>query len=526
MPQTKLFSQVLEHDNAIRVARALTRLSVKTSSSEEADDVATTCTYFAWARCCQWDPCSDAQHKRNRRRLQSNLPPPSPKPPRRKVPGGPLVALSMVSAARRFQLGSSQSRHVLSKPSFPPPLLPSSYLTTQGFRKTRSPRAVQPLQRRQFHATPTGRAAMLTGPVIAYFFHSTRTLLTALPMLWRWQWFAKQPKLMWSLASLPILGVAALIGLAYEEHPFTDRSRFMFIDEPTELQWAADSYPALMSQHRDHLLPASHPDHKLLGDIASELLRIVGPIRQWNLHVIDDDSVVNAFVTPKGDIFVYTGLLRTAEDEDAVAAILAHELAHVLSRHGAEKMGFQYLARLGWDFVHSLIYTLTVNLPMIGDLAGRGLDVSKDMLTSLPYSRMCEKEADTIGMYLMSVAGFDPQAAVLFWSNMSEQRPGSTKCAEFLSDHPSHKNRADDLKVHLPGAQEVYRSRLEIANKVRDARLHLVSNALSERTMDEHNRSLFTALREALGAHHPALRERKLARELAQANCRGVAGLV
>ncbi|KAI8918283.1 peptidase family M48-domain-containing protein [Powellomyces hirtus] len=344
-----------------------------------------------------------------------------------------------------------------------------------------------------------GIRSRLQRPALACFLQVTRTIVTALPILWRWNFAKSHPKLMWALASIPLVGLLGLVGLAYEEHPFTERARLMFIDEPTELQMAADSYPTLVSRHRDQLLPSHHADYLAVGEIASELLKIVGPVREWKLHVIDDDRVVNAFVTPTGNIFVYTGLLRAAGNADAVAAILAHELAHVISRHGAEKLGFQHLARLCWDFVHSIVYTVTVNLPMLGDIAGRGLDFTKEMFTSLPYSRMCEKEADTIGMYLMSVAGYNPRAAVEFWAQMSRDgQAQADRPYEFLSDHPSHERRAEDLKLHLPAALEIYRSRQQIAAKVRDARRKDKTATSQALTMEDFNRGLFSVLQKHL----------------------------
>ncbi|KAJ3183134.1 hypothetical protein HDU87_007557 [Geranomyces variabilis] len=334
---------------------------------------------------------------------------------------------------------------------------------------------------------------MLTGPALTCLFQVTRTIITALPILWRWNVAKSYPRLMWALASVPLLGMVGLVAFAYEEHPLTQRSRLMFIDEETEHQLSAASYPKIVDKHRHQLLANTHPDHRAVASIASELLKVVGPVCDWKLHVIADDRVVNAFVSPTGNIFVYTGLLRAAGSSDEVAAILAHELAHVISRHGAEKLGFQHIAKLCWDFVHSLVYTVTVNLPMLGDVVGRGVDATKEMITALPYSRMCEKEADTIGMYLMAVGGYNPRAAVEFWDKMDTANADNPdRPYEFLSDHPSHERRAQELRQHLPSALGIFRTRAAIAGKIAAAR------GAAPTTMEDFNRGLFEVLREHL----------------------------
>ncbi|KAJ3180174.1 hypothetical protein HDU85_004177 [Gaertneriomyces sp. JEL0708] len=337
------------------------------------------------------------------------------------------------------------------------PIAPTSAVhpSSVSFRK---------ITQRAYHTTKPAHRTILTGAVVTAFFQIARSVITALPILWRWQWFTAYPRAMWSLASIPVIGAATIAALALEQHPLTLRNRLMFIDEPTELNMAEQSYADLLKRYQLQLLPEHHPYYRDIQRVADSLLSIVGPVRDWKLHVIDDDAVINAFVTPTGKIFVFTGLLQNSVAHDSVAAILAHELAHVLSRHGAEKLGFQYVARLFSDFVHSLLYTLTLNLPIIADLGGRTVDATKHLLSTKPYSRMCESEADSIGLYLMSMAGWNPHAAVEFWDEMSlrasstENAQSATTC-EFLSDHPAHTTRADDLRGHLPTALKIYHSR-------------------------------------------------------------------
>ncbi|KAJ3100659.1 hypothetical protein HDU97_002002 [Phlyctochytrium planicorne] len=176
-------------------------------------------------------------------------------------------------------------------------------------------------------------------------------------------------------------------------------------------------------------------------------------MREWDLHVVNDDSTVNAFVIASGKIFVFTGILKACQSTDALAGILAHEFSHVLSRHIGEQIGVGYLFKMVGDVVHSVLYAFSVNLPLITDLTGGGVDIVGPLVSSQPYSRMCESEADLIGLFLMAKAGYNPIEIVRFWEDMAAH---DEETFEFLSDHPSHHSRADELRKFLPGAMAIY----------------------------------------------------------------------
>lgn len=171
---------------------------------------------------------------------------------------------------------------------------------------------------------------------------------------------------------------------------------------------------------------------------------------EWEVVVFRDPSP-NAFALPGGKIGVHTGLLKAAENEDQLAAVIGHEVGHVLSKHANERMsqGFAVDAVL-W----------LVNL-FIGDQAGiaddialQALGLGADVGVLLPFSRAHETEADIIGLDLMARAGFDPRQALYFWQNMS--RVSAEQGLEFLSTHPSHGSRITELKNHMTPALELF----------------------------------------------------------------------
>ncbi|KAJ3112901.1 hypothetical protein HDU96_004027 [Phlyctochytrium bullatum] len=278
---------------------------------------------------------------------------------------------------------------------------------------------------------------------------------------------------MWMLVALPVMGVIGIVVFAYEVNPLTHRGRLMFLDENTEVMLANEAYENLLKEHGTRFLPLDHPVYQSVARVAMDIVSVIGPeLREWDLHVVDDETNVNAFVISSGKIFVFTGIINMCPSSDALAAVLAHEFAHVLSRHMGEKLGVDYLFQLFRDLIHSILYTWSVNLPMLSDISGWTLDVMAPLLTDKPYSRMCETEADLVGLYLMAMAGYNPKAAVQLWTSFAEAEKaaesndenavGGGAIFEFASTHPSHERRADNLRQHLDGAMEIYEGRLKL----------------------------------------------------------------
>jgi predicted Zn-dependent protease len=135
------------------------------------------------------------------------------------------------------------------------------------------------------------------------------------------------------------------------------------------------------------------------------------------------DRQVNAFCLPAGKMALYTGILAVAgRDDDFLATVLSHEMAHALAHHASERVA-RAQSREG-------------------------------VLRSLSYSRMQEAEADHIGVFLMAFAGYDPRKAVAFWQRMREARGGRGGPPEILSDHPSNESRIQALRDWAPRALE------------------------------------------------------------------------
>lgn len=174
----------------------------------------------------------------------------------------------------------------------------------------------------------------------------------------------------------------------------------------------------------------------------------------WEVVVFDSEQI-NAFALPGGKIGVYTEILKVAEDQHQLAAIMGHEVAHVIEEHANERISSQQLAGAGLAITDILLGGSGMeqnNKQMV--MAGIG--AGTQYLVLMPYGRAHESEADIVGQDLMAKAGFDPKASIALWQNMAKAS-GGNQPPEFLSTHPSNKTRIKALTQHLKTSEPVYR---------------------------------------------------------------------
>ncbi|KAI8084799.1 peptidase M48 [Halteromyces radiatus] len=198
---------------------------------------------------------------------------------------------------------------------------------------------------------------------------------------------------------------------------------------------AREAYSGVMAQFGHRILPRHHPYTQFVSRVAKRLIRVSGMDNvAWEFYVIDSPEQ-NAFVLPGGKVFVFTGILPVVENEDGMAAVLGHEISHQVARHSSERFSFEKVllaiqfGLLFFGIDPRLFFNhLTMNLMMLK-----------------PFSRKCEREADTMGLELMAQACFDPTQAVNVWRRM-EASGTARGIPEFASTHPSHKNRISYLQ--------------------------------------------------------------------------------
>lgn len=185
--------------------------------------------------------------------------------------------------------------------------------------------------------------------------------------------------------------------------------------------------------------------------VANAITGVLDKPGNWEVNLFTDDSA-NAFALPGGKIGVNTGLLKVAETQDQLAAVVGHEIGHVLAQHGNERMSIQYATSTGLQLLQALSGETTAQKQQLFALLGVGTQVG----VALPFSRKHESEADVIGLQLMAKAGFDPRASVQLWQNMA--RAGGGAPPEFLSTHPSNDTRIRELRSNMDEAMQIYQA--------------------------------------------------------------------
>lgn len=175
---------------------------------------------------------------------------------------------------------------------------------------------------------------------------------------------------------------------------------------------------------------------------------------QWEFVLFKDADSANAFALPGGKVGVYTGILPTTRDEAGLATVIAHEIAHVTARHGAERMSQSALIQVGGS---ALSTALGTNAGISRDIAMQAYSIGTTVGVALPYSRTQEAEADQLGLFYMARAGYDPRQAIAFWRRFAaygEKR--GAKPPEFLSTHPLDSTRIAKLERLMPQAMDEY----------------------------------------------------------------------
>ncbi|KAF1917284.1 mitochondrial metalloendopeptidase OMA1 [Ampelomyces quisqualis] len=240
-----------------------------------------------------------------------------------------------------------------------------------------------------------------------------------------------------------IAGAGGVYVYNLEHVPVSGRQRFNIISPAMEEMMSKKTIDQVKKEYAGHFLPDDDKRVQMVRGILSRLLPfakgegLAG--MDWEVHVIDSPEE-NAFVAPGGKVFVFTGILPLCKDEDGIAALLGHEIAHVVAHHTAERMSKAPLILL-CSAVLSLF-----------DVSFQMSSAALNILLSMPASRKHELEADYIGLMMMARGCYKPEAAMELWNRMEETDPEQPP--QILSTHPSHKNRGAKIREWLPKAME------------------------------------------------------------------------
>ena len=170
----------------------------------------------------------------------------------------------------------------------------------------------------------------------------------------------------------------------------------------------------------------------------------------WEVVLVDNKEVKNAWCMPGGKMAVYSGILEIANNEGSLATLMGHEIAHAVARHGSERASQGLILDLGTMAVEKLL----IGRPLTGD-SRKLYDYFTTFGVMLPFSRSHEAEADYLGLVFMHFAGYDLDESYKMWERMDKLNSGN-RTQEFLSTHPSSKTRIENIKKWIPLVKENY----------------------------------------------------------------------
>lgn len=253
---------------------------------------------------------------------------------------------------------------------------------------------------------------------------------------------------------LRLFFILPLLLLAGCEETPTGRSQLALVPENLMAQMGEDAFVQLRRSQPVSRDAATNRQVQCVADAVVTAAETIYPDvnlpESWDIAVFEDPSP-NAFALPGGRIGVHTGLLRVAETPAQLAAVISHEVGHVLADHGNERL----TQELGIKSVLLLVGFLGE-----GDLGQQqlmqALGIGAQLGISLPFSRAHEEEADLMGLAIMAQAGFDPLQSVALWRNMAAA--GGEHPPEFLSTHPAHGSRIKALQQAMEDAVVLYRA--------------------------------------------------------------------
>ena len=256
-----------------------------------------------------------------------------------------------------------------------------------------------------------------------------------------------------------LLTLILLIGCATV--PLTGRKQVSFISNSEILPLSYASYKDVLKESK---LSTNQKEVNMIKNVGAKIQSAVEDFMAknkmsdhlkgyaWEFNLIKNDKTVNAWCMPGGKVAFYTGILPVCQDEKGVAVVMGHEVAHAIANHGRERMSQQMMQQLGGVAVAVAVKDEPEEMQAIYNTA---YAIGSTYGAMLPYSRLHESEADKLGLIFMAMAGYDPHEAPIFWERMA--KTGGQQPPEFLSTHPSHEHRINELNSYMPTAMKYYK---------------------------------------------------------------------
>ncbi|MBX2799083.1 MAG: M48 family metallopeptidase [Myxococcales bacterium] len=248
-----------------------------------------------------------------------------------------------------------------------------------------------------------------------------------------------------------VTGCAALVGVACQKVPYTNRKQFNLVPNSIMLGLGKSSYASMLAEVPVQKKGSNNQTLQSVGNRISGVAK--RPDYAWEYSLINQDEI-NAWCLPGGYIGFYTGILPVLDNEAGMAFVMGHEVAHATANHGSERMSQQLTLLGGLTGLELILANETKMKPAQRAAVLGALGVGGQLGVLLPFSRTHESEADVIGMMYMARAGYPPKESQRVWDRMSEHAPNSVPA--FLSTHPTNEKRKGVLQEWLPNARKKY----------------------------------------------------------------------
>ena len=242
--------------------------------------------------------------------------------------------------------------------------------------------------------------------------------------------------------------------------PITERRQLNLVSEGNMVELGTQQYQQFLTANK---IVRNTPESEMVERVGHRIRQAVEQFMtdqgmgdqladyQWEFILVDSPEV-NAWALPGGKVAVYTGILPMTQDEAGLAAVMGHEVAHVVGKHGSERMSQQLVAQMGGQALSAVLASRPeASQALWMQVFGVGAQVG----LMLPYGRLQEKEADHLGLIFMAIAGYDPHAAIGVWERMAQEKGGKGP-PEFLSTHPADESRIREIREDIPEAMRYY----------------------------------------------------------------------
>lgn len=251
------------------------------------------------------------------------------------------------------------------------------------------------------------------------------------------------------MKKLLLCAVTAQILLSACSTSSSGRNQIMLYSNTELSKMGATSFEQMKAEVKISKDPATNQFVQCVADAITINVPKSAHDGEWEVVVFDSPQI-NAFALPGGKIGIYTGILNVTENQDQLAAIMGHEVGHVIEHHSNERLSSNQVAQGGLA-IAGVALAAKGNKNKALWMAGLGLGVQYGVL--MPYGRTHESEADIVGQDLMARSGFEPSASIKLWQNMAKNSKSAPP--EFLSTHPSNQTRIKQLTAHLPVSKKL-----------------------------------------------------------------------